>query len=208
MVGNEELIRKFAVHETLLRKDSAFFRDALDGDRLEPTAKIITLPEQSPAAFEVYTGWLYYRKIYSDGESITAEVQFSVLLDAYYLAGFLGDIDFADAIMDAVIDTTITLSRYPCEVISPAYEKLPRGSPLRQLLLDMWVYDGNSEWWDIYHDVLTPEILNDIVSSLIAIKGTGAVDGTIAPYEFGHKCNYHLHEQTEQPCYLTKLTGR
>jgi len=208
-VGKGEDASTFGVHETLLCQQSKFFQSALSGDWLESKTRTINLPEHSAGALELYSGWLYNRKICSrKAANVGGQLaEFEQLIQSYVLADMIEDADFADAIIDTIVACKQVYRRSPIEHINLVYTLLPKGSPLRRLLIDMWVCEGWRRWCDECKNLIT-EVLKDIVIGFLTAKG---LDGKAtfqphhAPYEIADRCAaYHQHIKANQPCYLEK----
>jgi len=208
-VGKNEDTRTFGVHETLLRRQSKFFQSALSGDWLESKTRTIELPEQTPAAFDLYFGWLYNRKIHSKKQDNYEghEAELLQVAEAYCLAEMIGDGDFADAVMDTLLVCAAEYNTCPFKHANNLYEKLSQGSPLRRLVLEMWVYERRSKWRDTAMN-LSEEVLRDIVLAIVEMKGPTTVEAATAPYKNGDRCAYHQHKKAVQLCYLTKHNSK
>ena len=55
--------KSYFVHEQLLVKDSAYFRQMLLEAKKEELAKQIYLPEDDAETFELFLDWLYHNKL-------------------------------------------------------------------------------------------------------------------------------------------------
>jgi len=205
-VGKDDDCRSFDVHESLLCSQSRFFTAALKGEWLESKTRIIELPEQAPEAFELYFGWLYSKTIHSEKTEDLAEIEadYHQLVHAYYLAEMIQDIDFADALIDAIIGFGQQFQSFPAGHTNSAYIRLPKESPLRRLLVEKWVCEGGNEWHGMSKH-LTEDALRDIVEEFLKFNESGGCNYP-APYSVGNACAYHQHVKANQPCYLTKST--
>lgn len=58
-VGKPGFTKYFTVHEELVRASSPFFEAALGRDWQEAAERIVNLPDDRPAIFQLYIQWLY-----------------------------------------------------------------------------------------------------------------------------------------------------
>jgi len=200
----------FGVHQALLIKQPKFFRTALNGNWLESKTGIVELPEQSSGAFELYSGWLYWRKIPLENQRGEARenAQVEQLIHAYYLADMIEDVEFADAVIDKIIACIANRCHPPVIHTNDVYLSLPPGSPLRQLFVDIWIHESWNPWKYACEDLL-PEIHKDIASGfVVGRQGDGKISlaPSNAPYVVGGDCHYHQHVRLDKPCYRTRWT--
>ncbi|KAI4655937.1 hypothetical protein J4E93_000653 [Alternaria ventricosa] len=59
IVGEDPDQRQFLIHKTYICERSEFFRRAMNGNWTESKERIVRLPEDDPAAFEVYINLVY-----------------------------------------------------------------------------------------------------------------------------------------------------
>nr|POE99364.1 hypothetical protein CFP56_52757 [Quercus suber] len=153
VVGEEE--RKFVVHKDLLCEHSAFFKAALSEPWKEGQENTVTLPTDDADIFDLYAHWIYHWKIYSrELTSVSGpdSDECSILVSAFLFGEKVQDGNFKDATIDALIASVSIPGGdgkrwYPTgSTIQRAYEGTPDGSPLRRLLLDMYVHQGAATW--------------------------------------------------------------
>lgn len=210
----------FAVHQNLLCKNSPFFDAALRNDWTEAETRVVPLPEARPEVFSVYQSWLLQQTIFSAAPE-QADEEWSILIEAYVLGERLGDVNFKDAIMDAVLEKRKEEDTVPTTQISTIYEGTPTGSSLRKWIVDMIVRHGTSEWFDCEtahrHGIspqawLIPDFSQDCVRALMSkLKDSGEApeessdDSSESEEESSDskegECKYHEHVKEGRPCY-------
>lgn len=108
----------------------------MTGEWKEARDRIIDLPTHDPEVFGIYIHWIYSRQIaipVSSSDSTTL-CQF---LDSYILGDMLLDGDFRDAVLDALAQWKLALSR---SWLSYIYENTKEKDPLRLFSIDTLVY--------------------------------------------------------------------
>ncbi|KAI8932639.1 hypothetical protein NX059_010135 [Plenodomus lindquistii] len=227
-VGTESECTSFILHESLLRKISKFFDNALKRDWQESTERIVALPEASPAAFTIYakflvTGLLFLEQanelaIFSEGATETGSSSCPAMaecLECAQLADFLQATNFGDAVADAVLETIADVRRLYGEgrvvcmhaALQCAYMITKAGSPIRKLFLDLCVYAWGNKEEVVPRDLdrLDSEILADYINTIRPYLVSGnSVDNHPNPVSFRDTCNYHEHLLTGDACYKTK----
>jgi hypothetical protein len=103
----------FSVEENLICAASDYFKRAMSKGWIEAQQRTVRLEEDSPNIFRIYLHWLYRGTI--PAESAAGIEHYSEFLDhewsewmqlakAYVLGDTLQDGDFADAVIDAMIE--------------------------------------------------------------------------------------------------------
>ena len=95
IVGPEK--RKFSVHETLLRSNSAFFEAALKKDWKEGMHRTVTLPEEDADTFYIYVQWLYLEKFPRQPAAFQG---YPILAKLYGLGETIIDTNLQDRVID------------------------------------------------------------------------------------------------------------
>ncbi|KAI5358143.1 Putative SKP1/BTB/POZ domain superfamily protein [Septoria linicola] len=200
----------FLIHEGVAKRASEFVRLALQRDWQEATNRIISLPDDEPDIFEIYQSWLYERKIYTPfwlGAEQSADEPVR-LVKAWALGDKLLDIDFKDAVMDALINRMRS--------ISPAfagyrrlnafiYSITPDKSAPRRLMTDIFAHEGNANWTDdpscLPEDPYTADFLRDLAKEQYRLRqrlvGSSQVSGEDSGPLYRSleaTCRYHDHE--------------
>ncbi|KAE9963886.1 hypothetical protein BLS_008835 [Venturia inaequalis] len=213
--------RDFLVHEDLFRANSPFFEAALGRDFIEAHDRIVKLPEHTPEAFQVYLRWVYARRIVipitGDGEEM---VKFSIMCRAYVLGDILQDVDFKDALIDAIIHRVLLDYYWPSKEAKYVYENTIKDAPLRRLLAAMTAADGlgvwdgnlehliNSVYGEEAQKYNTVEFLCDVMRLMhermeASTSRRSAEDEDDELEWFEKTCRYHEH--IEGKCYTTRI---
>lgn len=164
------------IHSTLLRDNSNFFASALNGRWKESGARAIEMPEDDPDDFTIYATWIHHRTIPTstgDTDEHYGEEE-SALISAYGLGEKLGDDDFCDAALDVLVeicnmrdDANVWLSE---AAVTKVYEVCLPGSPLRKMVVDLWLCHGKKSWFDQPEGItahLSKEFLLDYLKASI-----------------------------------------
>jgi hypothetical protein len=160
---------RFPVYESIIRKSSKFFDNAMKPEwaaaRTHP--RTFDLTAEDPKLFKNYLHWLYLRTL----ATVLTEVEEghdsdnNILSMCCVLGDKIIDVDFKNAVVTALIES---MEKQPCSykptipgcrTISMMYAKTTEGSPLRRLLVDMWV--NNAGVSSVRH--LTEKLPHDFV---------------------------------------------
>ncbi|KAF2018452.1 hypothetical protein BU24DRAFT_421440 [Aaosphaeria arxii CBS 175.79] len=203
----------FYVHESAICDASPYFANAMkpEWSNLRPDPRTIELPEDDPAAFELYMSFLYAKQLpilsVPSEAATTAAANSSwepesdgyhTLAYAYVLGDRLLDIKFKNAIVDAYVlyarGTQPAKRYYPStEEIRILYEGTREEAPIRQLLVDIWTARGKSDWLEADAD-LPREFLAQVTKGLLKSRekatGIGAAEGLSRPWKLSHE-QYH-----------------
>ena len=182
-VGTSPKNQTFAVHDHLFTSRSKFFKAALNGKWKESKERAIALREQDPHAFELYVGWVYHRKLFSidDSEKDLEQSRRNetiVLVNAFILADMIGDLEFADVIIDALINCEAASNSCPVWAIKPIYDQLPESSPLGRLMIDMFLFAGHEGWKSVKAAKRHEGWQYDLAIALFAARKAG----TLGPF--------------------------
>ncbi|KAK3700453.1 hypothetical protein LTR37_015957 [Vermiconidia calcicola] len=96
----------FYVHSSLLREHSEFFKAALNEVWQEGKERMVRLPEEQPAIFELYMQWLYTKRVFWTMEDRGAD--FERLSTLYGLGERIFDTVFQDSTMTAIVTASRT----------------------------------------------------------------------------------------------------
>jgi hypothetical protein len=181
--------------------------------------RTIDLSEDDPDAFSLYRTWLYSGKLAimpPAGTTTAAESKpdnTSILLDndesqgsdpdshyhtlayAYVLGERLLDKDFKNAIADSYVlyarGNPPAKRYYPSnEEIRILYDGTGEGSPIRQLLVDIWYCRGKMEWIDKDSD-LPREFCTSVMRELFRLRQEGKdLVNLSRPWKLSH-VQYH-----------------
>jgi hypothetical protein len=178
--GSEVLERRiFYVHKSVLCKTSSFFQNVTKPEWTASTPRPIDLSDEDAKIFQFYVQWLYSGTVAiqtrfinnnSDAEGGLCEiVDKRSLIESYLLGEKLMDTTFQNAVMQGLIQCVTREESYPLNsVIKRAYKRTTPQSPLRRLLVDFWVWNGNSTWMSSDMDKeLGTEFMNDLIWALL-----------------------------------------
>ncbi|EME43806.1 hypothetical protein DOTSEDRAFT_117400, partial [Dothistroma septosporum NZE10] len=131
-------VTTFFVNKDLICKASPFFSAARKEEWCEGRTRKVELEDQKPDSFNVYMNWLYSHKVVL-GRFNDQTPEYD-LIDAYALGDMLLDVDFKDAVLDAMAANWLTTQNDLFYIPSAhqrayLYGQTPAGSKLRQLLV-------------------------------------------------------------------------
>ncbi|KAF2799664.1 hypothetical protein K505DRAFT_230491, partial [Melanomma pulvis-pyrius CBS 109.77] len=223
VVGNPG--KKFFVHETLLRTNSAFFEKALGSNWKESNEKDVKLPEVDPEDFNAYLRWLYTGRLYlikhddddddhdDDGDDTIGEEfklrgEWGRWAEYYKLGDFVQDSGFQDALVDALIERVLEKYHYPIFLPPIVYKHSTSGSIHRKLLVDLVVCVWDHEHFSMLSEPAygnPVEYLGDILRDLGPKLKEGLEYQTLEEFLDGKSsCHYHEHRRLGKPCYKAK----
>jgi hypothetical protein len=209
-VGKDEPQRSFKVHIDVINDHTDYFRShmnfdrTLNGDGSTDEACIISLSDHDPEAFALWRTWIYTGKLailpetpFPSDSVDERTAHYSVLAHAYILGDYLVDTPFMNAIADVYvlnargIDNTRAL--YPSnEEIGVLYDGTSPDSPIRKLLVDIWMYRGKVEWLEkeAEEGILPREFLVEVVRELLKLKKLKEGETMSRPWKMTHQ-QYH-----------------
>ncbi|WEW61965.1 hypothetical protein PRK78_007465 [Emydomyces testavorans] len=139
----------FKVHWDIIVSSSMFFMKALQGKRSKAKRRVIRVPNDDPEAIRLYLNWLYSGSIFSkteddgleDDEGIQTE--YSLLAKGIVLSNKFQDVNFHDAIVDALVDRAASKTTSKCvrpkgDVIWYIYDNTSPNAEIRQLLVKIY----------------------------------------------------------------------
>jgi hypothetical protein len=202
--GGEE----FKVHEELLCNNSSFFASASKKEWLENQKHRISLPDDDPRIVDLYLQWIYSGRIFSrqstDGGPGDGK-EFDLLIDGFVFGEKVQNGDFKDAVVDALIESFAVTDKKGqrwCPAtpwVDRAYAGTPEGSPLRRLLVAIYVIHGTKTW---LHGMTTIDFLADLAGRLMedrrALPRPNTTELDLSP------CCYH-HHGDDGSCYRDKF---
>lgn len=198
------LLTKYYVHRDFLMHQSGYFRTALAGPWLEASSRLITLDDVEVPPFNVFIHWLYTQRIpantaewvrISEAKKWKIEVvelKVLVLADRFLMPAF------RRAVNNDLVTSRLKHAPY-YELVIHAFENLPEGSPILQLLVDThclhWepkTDEGDEEEMQLRPD-LPHEFLVKVMIRYAELKADkeGKLKKLVA-------CNYHLHADDEE----------
>ena len=172
----------------------------MNGKWKESKNRIIRLPANQPATFNLYAQWLYTRRIPSGDSTFngnTCEKEFRKLVDAYILGDQFQDTGFKNAVVDTFLCAVDMRDEagtqfYPSGgCIKQLYEGTPGPCGFRRLLVDTFVQSGSYEWLEAPNGCHPPEFLQDLAVALLKASEPKNTDPA-GPLK---GCLYHEHEE-------------
>ncbi|KAI4655898.1 hypothetical protein J4E93_000614 [Alternaria ventricosa] len=201
--------RIFHIHKSVLCKTSAFFQNATKPEWSGPTPRPIDLSDECPSTFHLYVQWLYSGKIavktkpLSDsdtGDRKRESVNQHSMIQSYVLGERLMDPTFQNAVLQCLIECVEQEDSYPGDqTIKTAYKRTTKHSPLRKLLVDFWVWHGDSEWAaDDMNTSLGTEFTNDLLKAMLKLRPGPSEDAEqVQPLWLNHPETYSLKENNK-----------
>lgn len=213
LVGSEDA--SFTIQERLLRSRSRFLDAALGGDWRENTTKEVRLPEECPSEFRIYASWANTGTLFANENtelSRPEQHRYLELAGLYVMGSRLQDLDFCDAIIDAMFwKTRIMIDGRTwdpgADSISIIYENTLPGDSARRFMVDICI-----------RHKLANRITTDDGEALILFAADVARAALSEDCEDkdedlryiirhgGSTCKYHHHGH-RQKCYRAKKKG-
>ena len=174
LVGPDE--QKFIIHESYIARNSDFFRAAMKKEWIEGQTRIVKLPEETDIeCFVHYLNFAYHGKLPTESINTVAEEGFTdapydALGKIYVIGERMLDRSARNAIVREIMRLMTTKSPdgtryYPASTcINAIYDGTSIGSPMRRMIVDMWVVHGSAEW--TFKD-LHPEFLQELAPKLL-----------------------------------------
>ena len=163
----------------------------------ESQERAVPLPDDDPKVVDLYTQWLYCRKVLSHDSTLISERnsgELDLLIDAFVFGEKIQDQLFRDTIIDALITYTNTpdkqgTSWFPTgDMVRRAYEGTPTGSPLRTLMVNLHNHRGTQKWIKDQNEN-SLEFLMDLVKIMFATRAAPSVPDSLKVAN----CSYHVH---------------
>jgi hypothetical protein len=154
-VGEGDKLQTFHVHEDLLTARSPFFKKALSGNWKEAQDRLVKLPEDDPVTFQRYVHLLYTDALVIEAEEVSEpskSTEYPHLGLLYVLAEKLQDIDAKNVVLEATLlasrrEHADGIRYFPGnDMICLIYAGTGPGSPMRNLLVNFYAYQGEGEW--------------------------------------------------------------
>lgn len=208
IVGSESDVT-LCVHENLICASSDFFKKGTHGGWKESKERLVRLETIEEEVFQIYVHWLYRRTLplRVDEPGQLGNTEYVQLAKAYVLGDYLRDTNFKNAVIDAIMDKTVSpLLDGRCwfpvgAVISCIYDNTLESSPARKLLVDVYTRKGMGAWlreWASVAD-LPKEFLFDLAVSVLDRRPQPAFDIMEDP------CKYHEHtSEQKELCHKSK----
>ncbi len=192
---------KFVVHKDLLTSKSEFFRAALTGDWEESKSQEVQLPEDDPAAFEMFAHWLYFTEL-NFGKNDGAFISLS---KAWLLGDKLQAIAFKIAVINELVSSLDKIRiQMNGKTINNIYSRTLPGAPLRRLMVDVFIWEGKIGVFGALHgkgsEDLDIEFAVEVADRFMTLwQNDKKMSKTTEPYKL-NICAYHEHSNAEARC--------
>lgn len=168
-VKNDHIIRnpasKVTIHEAILRKHSAFFRDVLDRHWLNNGSGVVHMPDDEPEQVVPYINWLYTKAIapYTDVEG-----DYVRLARLYAFGERVEDDGFCDQVMTEITNGMDASHSYPAgPAIEVIYAGTPPGSLARRFVVEVHAVKAQEDWFGGNKDPYPVEFMEDLVKHFV-----------------------------------------
>lgn len=170
------------------------------------------LPETRPKTFEIYLQWLHTGDLVLSDKYDLADIEdwddtkkehacytyWRRLKRLVVFADMYGGNKFTNAIADLIPKASETLFQLPSEgLIETIYKKLPKSSPLRRMMVDLYYYDADEDALQSASVELPRQFLCDFMVRYKQLKDEDAIPDP--PYETS-LCAYHIHDEMAPKC--------
>lgn len=205
VVGQGSSQKLFLVHKDLVTRHSDFFSAALSKDWKENKTRSVTLEEDDPATFEIFSRFLYSGQIFivadaGDGSATKPKTlgaggyneEWNRLTQCWCLGDKLLSSSFKDAITDTAIARLLTTKKFPLSMPQEVYQASSGDSGMRRLMRDVVVWR-----WDDYHlssRFRPDDSIEFYVDVAVTMKKVSEAQRSgDPPYAAKSTCGYHDH---------------
>ncbi|KAF1973571.1 hypothetical protein BU23DRAFT_132966 [Bimuria novae-zelandiae CBS 107.79] len=227
-VGKDASQRSFKIHEHVICDHTEYFHNHMKDawTVMKDEQRVIELPNDNPDAFALWRTWIYTEKIailpeqpFSAEGMEERSAHYAVLAHAYVLGEMILDIPFMNAIADVYVLNARggdgVRAHYPTnEDIAVLYDGTSPDSPIRKLLVDIWMYRGKVEWLDKELDdgALPREFLIEVTRELLKLKKAREGETMSRPWKMTHE-QYHdtrmiVHGQAREETVVEDQSGQ
>ena len=143
-VGPERI--RYNIHEGVLRRLSAWFKNALDSISTDiegqnehcEQPKTINLPDEDPEIFRGFNQWIYTQKLCTAPET-PKELPWSTMFHIYTFAERRGIPKLQNSCIDVILRKAKHGAPFPTqEMLNPLWKTTGKVAPLRWLLLELF----------------------------------------------------------------------
>ncbi|TID18831.1 hypothetical protein E6O75_ATG05952 [Venturia nashicola] len=189
----------YIIHHDLLSASSDFFDKALNG-RFKESGGDVYLPKQKSETFDAYQRWLYSGKIDMSGQTLSKALWLSC---QYYLLGdTIQDEGFRNAAIDNILDHVASSQIFPADLsyVQKVYHSTAKGSILRKLVVDFWLFGSDPGWFDKFEDQgfqgeFPSEFWFEVSRGLVKQRVEKSQAPSLYPW-VSNRCQYHHHKKT------------
>lgn len=204
--NDETKYKEYSVPGKILAGKSPFFQTRLKPEWMAKCGPIISIPDHLPGTFNVYLRWITSREILV-GSDESGPDGLEVLVRASIVGDEFQDIDFRDAISDAIINWLLMHENFDMfKYIQHVYKNTIEYDPLREIALDSCVYQNGLGW--LYHGRQQGRIPMEIMWDLVDACNLRAYASyvTFRNRVKREPCRYHKHN--DEQCYRLKRRYR
>ncbi|KAK3636982.1 hypothetical protein LTR56_013878 [Elasticomyces elasticus] len=181
LVGLTEEV--FLVHRPVLCSSSGYFTARLKPEWSRQSSDEVRLPDADHSAFNIYVNWLYMRGIarssLEDDDEDAQSEEWLNLADAFVLGDALVDSEFQASVLETLRFMSGSRQRksfwaVATEVVAVIYNGTPTGSPVREVLLDLFLLHADGQLPDDEILALPEEFLQELEKapqSLAVMRG-------------------------------------
>lgn len=189
------------VNPELLTQASPFFLNALKGGWKESVERVIKLPKDDPRVFKAYIHFLSTEEIditsasvNQANESLASIAEQMLAAQLYIFAEKVQDSKAKNGAVRAMIKAIMNRRRLPySSVMRAIYEGTPRDSPMRRMMVDLFVQADAAASKNLTGKDIPNDFLLDVtVMVLRARKGP-----KMKPAEFGARANMEKYFEKE-----------
>jgi hypothetical protein len=189
---------QYRVHEAVLTHYSAYFRSALRSGMEESSTRTFTLLDVGQPIFDAFVDWLYSQRLPS-GDAMDLRYPRSkdfkrdmYLISLYAFADRFLVSDLKPAVMERIVDCYNKFALPNRSAVAMAFEHLPIGSPVQQLLVDVFRRGGKAAI--NYEDPMPLEQLPSAFLCQVLMKYAANVQCDKFPFD---AANYQGHDQND-----------
>ncbi|KAK4960285.1 hypothetical protein LTR10_003179 [Elasticomyces elasticus] len=181
LVGLTEEV--FLIHRPILCSSSGYFTARLKPEWSRQSSDEVRLPDADHSAFNIYVNWLYMRGItrssLDDDDEDAQSEEWLNLADAFVLGDALVDSEFQASVLETLRFMSGSRQRksfwaVATEVVAVIYDGTPTGSPIREVLLDLFLLHADGQLSDDDILALPEEFLRELEKapqSLAVMRG-------------------------------------
>lgn len=203
LVGGQK--ERFVVHRDILCARSPFFNSACS-ERWRKSGQSIKLPEDDPDVFNTYLLYAYRQP------SASEDVEYIRYINTYILADKLGDLAAANDIMDDMIHHGEKTNTNPVgESSKIVFERTPDSSPLRRLMVDLYVNETTND--GLFEEVGTAPraLLEGMIKEIWRQRNSKPQEPIMRTLSVSTKrrapCYYHQHNESHPESECPKGAG-
>ena len=182
------------MHKDILCRSAPYFKAALEGGFKESKDQVLELPDDDPTAFSHFQLWLYTGNILESHKS-AKDIDWRVLISIYLFGDVRGIPGLQNETIDVFIDKNKAMNVIPHDNLNLIYEKTLDGSPLRELMVDLFTFKArltNDFWFNEKQKPRYPhQFLIDLAKSLYEDRARFKTKNTKFKV-VGSK--YHVHD--------------